>query len=184
MGSPRRSSRRCAGRSLRSPRAARRRSTARLDRSPAAGCRSEHRIQRRPPAPGRRERCRRSIRIWAASFGIDHCRAARHGHGELVEQRPHRQELRAARRAHHDSLRACDQVVVTDGTLGGVELPTPASTIECRRPLGSVRVIRSPACSGPSRTPENWACSAIADTEESELPARAIGAARDLHPAP
>ena len=30
-------------------------------------------------------------------FGVDHSSAARHGHGELVQQRPHREERRAAR---------------------------------------------------------------------------------------
>ena len=33
-------------------------------------------------------------------------------------------------------------------------VPPRASSTECRRPLGSVRVIRSPAWSGPIRTPD------------------------------
>src|SRR4030095_14566750 len=58
------------------------------------------------------------------------------------------------------------------------------STTEWRLPFGSVRVIRSPTCSGPSRTPDNWSCSAIADTEESQLHSWTIGAVAHLTPAP
>src|SRR5687768_5788731 len=50
--------------------------------------------------------------------------------------------------------------------------PPALSTTEWRRPFGSVRVTRSPARNGPRLTPEGTS-SAIPDSEQSELPARA-----------
>src|SRR5512133_367457 len=58
--------------------------------------------------------------------------------------------------------------------------PPATSRTECRRPFGSVRVIRSPGASGPERTPESWSCSGIADAEKSKLPAGPKGTTRHL----
>src|SRR5512133_2553225 len=49
--------------------------------------------------------------------------------------------------------------------------PPTTSRTECRRPFGSVRVIRSPGASGPERTRESWSGSGIADAEKTKLPA-------------
>src|SRR5690606_38695013 len=82
----------------------------------------------------------------------------------------------------------------------GWNLPPSASTIECRRPLASVSVIRSPARRSPRRTPDRSGVppapgaagppysaevsSAIAHPPQSELPAGAEGQLVDVHPDP
>src|ERR671917_1393942 len=60
--------------------------------------------------------------------------------------------------------------------------PPGARTTEWRRPLGSVRVIRSPGSRGPRRTPLGG--SATADAPQTQLPARSEGGRADLHAGP
>ena len=80
-------------------------------------------------------------------LGVDHGRTPRHGHGELVQQRPQRQE-RACRPTEVTTTPSGPAIRSSCATAPLVvwNSPPAASTIECRRPLGSVRVIRSPAC--------------------------------------
>src|SRR5215212_4680332 len=58
-----------------------------------------------------------------------------------------------------------------------------ASTMEWRRPFGSIRAIRSPASNGPRLTPDGG-CSTIRDSVEPELPARPEPCVADLDAGP
>src|SRR5437870_2914571 len=61
------------------------------------------------------------------------------------------------------------------------------SSTECRRPLGSVSVTRSPGRRGPVRTPDQASGtdpgSAIVQPEQPELPAGTEGSGSDAGPA-
>ena len=120
-------------------------------------------------------------------LGVDHRGAARHGHGELVEQRPQREERGAARRGARPALpagRSARRARRRPWWCG--TRPPGASTIECRRPLGSVRVIRSPTWKGPIRTPDR--CGRPGQPfpmpPQAQLPARPEGAVARSRPPP
>ena len=56
-------------------------------------------------------------------LGVDDGCFTRHGHGELAQRGAQGQELQPAHRRDDDPLRSPDEVIVTHGSLGGVEDP-------------------------------------------------------------